>query len=582
MINLSIVNPSRSMWTRRAWLGSQTRAFAILGAATRTLHWENRASVHSARTVGMHVPDRREVAARLDVGPLQALVHQAIDAATAAGAQYADARVTRSLVHIYIMPDNGHFALDTEDVGLGVRVLVDGYWGFAASPFWATDEAARLGRDAVAQAKDNARGPARPIDWGRVPVATGDWVTPVRIDPFTIPVEEKLDAIRYWKTAADRVGLIYASAGLTSNMMFARQERVLATSEGTLCTQTIYESSGQIEVKIPMRDRDPLGFGFGQGPVAPVQGITVAGKGWELLLDADIPEQFPRLRAQLAQQQILPSHPAAIGRYTVVCDGATMATILDRTLGMATQLDRALGYEANATGTSFLNDPLGMLGQFKVASRLVSVTANRSAPAQLATVRWDDEGIVPDDFPLIKDGVLVDFQTTREQAAWLAPYYARRSVPVRSHGCAAAQDAHGIPLQMLPNLVMAPGTSALGLDDLVADVKDGILITNGRAECDFQATTGLLTGGEMRQIKNGRLGASLMDGAVLFNTLDFWRNVSAVGGPTTQQVVGFSQYPTYIDPSLFKGQPPQVASHSAQAVAAVIPNQPLINPARKA
>ena len=569
-----------SRWTRRAWLATQSQAlvFVALRLARLSAGTSGIASVGgcgSRRTAApLASPQGASSAVRLDMGPLQALVQHAIDAAMAAGAQYADARVTRSVVHMYNMPINGHLFLDTEDVGLGVRVLVNGYWGFAASPFWTRDEAARLAHDAVAQAKDNARGPSRPVELGHVPVVTGEWTTPHQIDPFAIPVEEKLDAIRYWKTAAGRARLEFVQRGLFCGMTFARQERVLATSEGSLCTQTTYESGGNIDVVWPLDQS-------GQGPTASVTGLAVAGTGWELFLDAHIPEQFPQLRAQAAQQLAVPAHPATIGRYTVVCDGVTMANMLDRTLGMATQLDRALGYEANATGTSFLTDPLGMLGQFTVASPIVHVTANRSVPAQLGTVQWDDEGVAPDNFPLVKDGVLVDFQTTREQAAWLAPYYTRRQLPVRSHGCAAAQDAHGVPLQMVPNLAMAPSASAVGLTDLVADVTDGILITNGRAECDFQATTGLLTG-EMRKITHGRLGAQLTEGAILFNTLDFWRHVTAVGGLGTQGVVGFSQYPFYVEPSFYKGQPPQVVSHSAQAVAALIPNQPLINPLRKA
>ena len=166
---------------------------------------------------------------------------------------------------------------------------------------------------------------------------------------------------------------------------------------------------------------------------------------------------------------------------------------------MATQLDRALGYEANAGGTSFMNDPLAMLGSFKTASPLVTIKSNRSAPMQLATVKWDDEGVVPSDTTLVKDGILHDFQTTREQAAWLAPYYSKSGRPVQSNGCAAAQSALAITMQHMPNLSLEPNPSQVKLDDLVANVKDGMQVEHGSLEqIDFQGRTGLVMCGGLR------------------------------------------------------------------------------------
>ena len=144
-----------------------------------------------------------------------------------------------------------------------------------------------------------------------------------------------------------------------------------------------------------------------------------------------------------------------------------------------------------------------MVGSLQVATSLITLTANRSAPTQLATVKWDDEGVEPDVcFTLIQDGVLTDFQTTREQAGWLAPYYQRRGQSVHSHGCAGAENAHYITMQHPPNLSLSPNASAIRREDLVADVVDGILIEGGIAfSIDSQARNGLLSGG-MRRIQN--------------------------------------------------------------------------------
>jgi TldD protein len=515
----------------------------------------------------------------VDPEPWQTLAQQAIDTARSAGAQYADARLTRIVQHHYSFagPDGGSVTDVSDVVGVGVRTLVNGYWGFTASPVHTTDEVVRLARDAVAQARVNARGTSRTVEMVPIPRITGHWVTPIATDPFTIPVEEKLDTIAYWMTYAERVGVEISD--VPSYLHFARQDRIVATSEGTLVTQTCYETSGKIEVRHPVINQPHAKL--------ELQGLTPAALGWELFAAAHIPEQLDAALAGILDRDALhqAAQPALVGRYTFVCDGVTMASMVEQTMGIATQLDRALGYEANAGGTSFLDDPLSMVGQLQVAAPLVTITGNRNVPTQLATVQWDDEGVVPESFPIVQQGVLVDFQTTREQATWLAPYYARAKRPARSHGCAAAEDGLSITLQHMPNLALAPNPQTADIAALMADVKDGVLIEGGSASADFQARTGLLRG-NMRKITNGKLGAPLNGGGLLFDTLDFWKNVRALGDTTTTATRGTSQYrgmfSWFLTPSIAKGQPAQMTSHSVQAVAATIANQPLIDPTRKA
>ena len=519
---------------------------------------------------------------------------RAVDAARTAGASYADARFTRTVQHSYSFSD-GYLFEAVEVVGVGIRALMHGYWGFTGCPLWVGDPAGadtviQLAQEAVAQAQVNAHGAPRTVELGSMSAVTGIWTTPVQIDPFSIPIEEKQDTIRFWSDLASRYGVAVSGP---SWLRFRRQERVAATSEGTCIHQTCYESGGAITMK-QLTSEVKL----------PIRGIDKAGKGWELFLEANIPEQMAAMPEQLAARAELErtAQPRRIGRYTLVCDGATMASLLEQTLGIATQLDRALGYEANAGGTSFLDDPLGMVGHFQVASPLVSVTANRSAPAQLATVKWDDEGVVPEDFTLIKDGVLVDYQTTREQAAWLGPYYQKVGKPVRSHGCAAAQEATYITLQHMPNLSLIPSPSVIRLEDLVADVQEGLLLEGCAVEqADFQARTGLISvaglGGAMREIKNGRLGRMVAGGQIMFDALDLWRSVRAVGGEATVGgvipadrlfdglylvCVKGGDYGARVAPQLFKGQPGQYADHSVRGIAATITNQPLIDARRKA
>jgi TldD protein len=584
---LSVSPDAVPLWpppgSRRAWLMGN----AALLIATRT-PWHRRVGVC---TGARRIPDRlARQALRQDLAPWQALAHWAMDAAQHAGAAYADVRLTRTIVHRYGF--NGvnlpAIPVDQEMVGIGVRVLVNGYWGFVACPtgevLAPTDAVVQLAQAAVAQARANATGGTpRTVDMGHYPAVTGTWATPVAIDPFIISIEEKGHYIAYWWDWAMRHNVNIDP--LPSKLIFMRQEKMVATSEGTLVTQTRYESGGTITVQ------GVFDTGVSLPTELNLEGLETTGKGWELFAtEARIPEQLvgmrERLAAAYAEQRR--ARPFTLGRYTLVCDGATMATLVGQTLGVATQLDRALGYEADAGGTSFLDDPLAMVGHDPVASPHVTVTANRSAPAQLATIQWDDEGVAPQPFTLIQDGMLVDFQTTREQAAWLAPYYQAQGRVGQSHGCATAVEALEFPLQQRPNLTLVPNAKAVTMVDLVADVTEGILIEGGTIwEVDFQARTGFLTG-TLHKITNGRVGPLLTGGAVLFDAVDLFKHVGAVGGATTAAVVSRSPYAmdfsygAELMSGHWKGQPPQFTSYSVSGVAATIPNQPIIDPSRKA
>lgn len=572
-------------WTRRAWLHEGTvllAAFPVsqrLRASDAAGHGSFAGAVGSSEIVSVAEPPGH--------GDWIALAQAAVDAARAAGAQYADARVTRSVYQRFDF--GGAYApYDQEDTGIGVRALVNGYWGFAATP--SADRAAveQLARLATAQAAVNAKGALpRTVELSPRPAVTGRWATPVGIDPFAVPLEEKFAMIDYWQQCAKKAGTFIDSNG--SAIHVARQERVLVTSDGTSVTQTVYESGGTIVVK-PWDNPRLAHINKGSLQLT-IRGLETAGRGWELFLEAKIPEQMATMPDRMLEVAALQqsSKVGSIGQYTLVCDGTTMAALVGATVGAATQLDRALGYEANAGGTSFLTDPLGMLGTFQVASPAVTITANRTAPTQLATVKWDEEGVLPDSATLIKDGVLTDFQTTREQASWLAPYYAKSGRPGRSHGYAEAEDALGVTLQHMPNLALEPTTAAASVTDLIASVQKGIYLEQGGVgQVDVQARTGLLSAPVMREITNGRLGRPITGLSVSFNTLQLWKHVTAIGDATTRLTVPFSQLPysgaylAALGLSDVKGQPPQISSYSVQAAAAVITDQPLINPLRKA
>jgi TldD protein len=495
----------------------------------------------------------------VDKDRIRELVLKGVDAARSAGAAYADARLTRSIVQ-RVGP--GGIVTGDEELAVGVRCLIDGYWGFAASPFWTLPEMGTLAAAAVAQAKTNAKGSPRRVELGTPPVATGDWIMPVQYDPFSIPLEERidfLDALLAYIRGYGRVG--FSAQGLE----LYRQERALASSHGSCCTQTVYRTSLNCVLTFAERGHPPitLPFYYPHG--------QIAGLGWEHILDAKLIDQVPALVDEGHALLATPVKPLDVGRYPVIFDTPTMASLLTETFGTATELDRALGYEANAGGTSYLGpDPLAQLGT-TVAARGVTVMADRSVSGGLDTVRWDAEGVRPEDVPLVANGTLVDFQTTCEQAAWLAPWYQSQGRAVRSHGYASAESALSITMQHRPNLSLVPNPEHVSFDDLVATVKRGFAVVRGGVSMDFQARSGQGEG-LTREIVNGKLGA-IVPATWSFTSSEIWKNVSALGGAASVQMQSARTQ---------KGQPEQNSQHSVRAVPARVENMVMIDPTRRA
>jgi TldD protein len=353
--------------------------------------------------------------------------------------------------------------------------------------------------------------------------------------------------------------------GANSGMNFVRQLRVFASSDGASWTQTTYTSNAGFSIGYRSEFSAKLGPGGSSADF-----LSYAGRGWEHVAESGIIDAIPQLvvEAELSRHIV----PVDVGRYDMVFSAAAMATLLDQTLAPATELDRAMGYEANADGTSYLSEPLEMLGTHQVGASLLNVSANRSMEGGAATVKWDDEGVEPEEFALVRDGVLVDFQTTREHSAWLAPYYGRIGRPVRSHGCAAAESALDVTTQHAPNFVMSPGAERVSFEDMVAGTKKGIAVLSLSASMDQQSLNGHGIGA-MREINDGKLGRFIRGGALVFRAPELWKSLVAIGGPGTSLVRGFARG---------KGQPRQTTMHSVSAVPAKATQVGIIDATRKA
>ncbi len=484
----------------------------------------------------------------------KALALRAVDAAKSAGAHYADVRVTRN---VSLTCQDGLNLKEEQALTVGVRALVQGYWGFASGPYWTLEEMSRLANEAVAQARLNARGKARTVDLGIRPVASGTWTTPMAIDPFSVPYEEVMDFCRAFDAEVRQYNdtiLGRATIGLT------RTEKTCATTDGALFSQRLVSVAGDFHIVL---------IGLTDQKIS----LQQTGAGWEYIQEADVYTQIPELIERARQMKSIALYPVDVGRYDIVFDAESMASLTAETIGPATQLDRALGYEANAGGTSFLNAPLEMLGTKALASPLVTVTADRTLPRGIATVQWDDEGVSPVAFPVIRDGVLVDYQTTREQAAWLEPYYSQTGQPVQSRGCASVASALDLPTQHTPNLILEPGSDDIGFEELVAGVSNGLAMQGMTMQTDFQVRQGSSIMGRVRQIVNGKLGPIVTGAGLLFTTEEMWKNIQQLGGPRSVVKNAFASR---------KGEPAQSCPFTASAVPALIKDIAVIDRQRKA
>ncbi len=469
------------------------------------------------------------------------LAMRALDAAKLAGASYADVRIHRNRNQSVSTREQRVTGLeDSETFGFGVRVLAQGAWGFAGSRDLTAAEVDRVARLAVAQAKANALAAARPVTLAPVESFPDvSWRSPIEIDPFDVPIEDKVALL----LAANQAALgVRGARFVTSSVFFVREEKTFASTEGTFTSQTVYRSFPQMSVTAVSSD----GSDFQVRNSTPVQPM---GLGYEHVRDSRLVENAPAWAEDAVQK--LTAKPVQPGRYDLVLLPSHLFLTIHESIAHPTELDRILGYEANFAGTSFISPLENFLGTFRYGPEFLNIQGERSAPGALATVGWDDEGVKPDEYLIVKDGVLNDLQTTREQAPMLADWYRKTGQPVRSHGNSYAQSWDDVQFQRMPNVNLLPHPERdVSLEELVSDVRDGILIEGrGSYSIDQQRYNAQFGGQVFHEIKNGKVGGMLKDVAYQIRTPEFWNAMDLIGGKSTYFVGG-----TFNDG---KGQPSQ-------------------------
>ncbi len=455
---------------------------------------------------------------------------ECLDAATAAGASYADVRVTDTLTQSLSVRNGVVEGISSSSsLGFGVRVVADGAWGFAASSEMGDGSAARVAKHAVAIARASATVGARPIVLSPLEPHTDTWSGPCEIDPFSVSTEDKL-AVLFAADAALRAQKGISLA--TGQMSFLRGRKTFASSEGAFIEQQWVESAAGITC-----------FAIGDGEVVTRSYPNSHGGGcfqggWETIAALDLAGNAPRIAEQAAELLTAPRCPAATT--TLVLDGSQLALQVHESVGHPTELDRVLGDEAAFAGTSWVG--ASDLDTLRYGSPEVTITADATQPGSIGSFGYDDEGVPASREYLVREGILTGFLSSRESAA---------AIGRRSSGAMRADGWARSPLVRMTTVSLEPGVAGT-LDDLIADTDEGVYmevndswsIDDKRLNFQFGCEIGW-------EIKGGKIGRMLRKPDYTGITPEFWGSCDAVCSESEWKVWGVD--------NCGKGEPMQVA-----------------------
>jgi TldD protein len=421
-------------------------------------------------------------------------------------AEYADARFVRTRVERLSTRNGALDRLDSEETdGVGVRVRVGGAWGFAA-----VRGSDRLGAEAAlerALAVAAAQPAAPATGLSPEPPAQGTWTNHVERDPFSVPLEDKLAVL----TAVDAGLRTFPGVSLTlAHFQAVCIEKVFASTEGAVCEQRTTECGGGIAaVAVDGSESQVRSYPASHGG-------SVAQAGYEHFLGLDLPGAAPRVAEEAVALLRAPACPP--GRTTLVLAGEQLGLQVHESVGHAVELDRVLGRELSYAGTSFV--PADGVGRLRMGSDVVNVTADAGSPGGLGSYRWDDEGVEARPLPIVREGMLAGFLSSRETAAEIGLD--------RSGGCMRAEGFARQPIVRMTNVNLDPGDAGT-LDDLLADTGDGLLIETNRSwSIDSRRLHFQFEGEAAWEINRGERGRLLRNPSYAGLTPEFWASCDAV------------------------------------------------------
>ena len=507
----------------------------------------------SVPVFGHAVPIERLLEPGIDVATKKKLADIALNTAKSKGATYTDIRIGRYLQQsLFTRETRVQNLVNAESFGLGIRVIANGTWGFAATSDVTPEGVAKCTETAVAIAKANSRLQTEPVQLApQQGVGEVIWKTPIKKNSFEVPIEQKIDLLLNVNNAALKNG----AAFVTSNLFLINEQKYFASSDGSYIDQDIHRLWPTFTVsavdraagKFKSRDAlsSPMGMGYeyldgaASEKIHAPNGLIGYRSSYDMVEDATLAAK--QAKDKLTAKTVTP------GKYDLVLDPNHLGLTIHESVGHPLELDRVLGYEANYAGTSFATLDKWKTKSFNYGSKLVNIVADKVQPNALGTVGYDDEGVPSKTWNLIKDGILVNYQAIRDQAAILGEK--------ESNGCCYADNWDSVQFQRMPNVSLQPGTEKRSVTDMIKGVEKGIyIIGRGSYSIDQQRYNFQFGGQLFYEIKNGELTNMLDDVAYQSNTQEFWNSCS--------QLCDKDDYRTFGSFFDGKGQPSQVSAVS--------------------
>ncbi len=451
----------------------------------------------------------------------------AVDLSAASGVTYADCRVVRVTEEEISVGDGAVDALSrSESLGMGVRVLVDGSWGFAAAAEITPESAAALRKRAIEIARASGKLTGERANPAAAIAVTGSYQTPIEKNPFDIPLNEKLEYAAHLEAQLRAIeGLNQTSAG----MSFRREMRYFFSSAGSMIEQEIFQSGAGITAGISQGHRNSVERSY------PTSGGQYETAGYELIERLQLESSIEKIAEEAKTLLQAPECPTMTG--ALILSGDMTSLQVHESIGHPLELDRVYGSERNFSGTSFATPDL--LGKLQYGAEIINVYTDPTAEGGLGSFGYDDEGMPAVRSPLIENGILVGYLTSRETAA---------KIGAVSNASMRAKSWAYLPLIRMTNTMLAPGDKTLA--QMIAETDDGIYIQTPTSWSIDDRRENFQLGGEIGWlITNGKLGEIVKNPVYSGNTVEFWNSCDAIGTAEEYRIWG--------TPSCGKGQPGQ-------------------------
>ncbi|WP_298311407.1 TldD/PmbA family protein [uncultured Aquimarina sp.] len=503
--------------------------------------------------LGNDIPAEALLNPGMDVAIKKKMADVALNTAKSLGATYADARIGRYLnQYVFTREDKVQNVVNTESFGIGIRVIVNGTWGFASTNSVTEDGIKKATDQAVAIAKANSK--IQKVEVQLAPVKShGEvtWKTPIKKDFKDVPVSEKVDLLLSANAAALKNGANYVNSGL----FMVNEQKYFASTDGSYIDQDVHRiwptftvtaiDKGTGKFKSRQAMSAPMGMGYEymdglaseklKGP----EGLNLYRNSYDIVEDATLAAKQAKAR--------LTAKSVEAGKYDLVLEPNHLGLTIHESVGHPLELDRVLGYEANYAGTSFATLDKWKTKNFKYGSDIVNLVADKTQVGSLGAVGYDDEGVKTKKWDLVRNGVLTNYQAIRDQVHMIDQN--------ESHGCCYSQSWNDVQFQRMPNVSLEPGKEKYSIDDMIKDVEKGIYIAGrGSYSIDQQRYNFQFGGTVFYEIKNGKIVGMLDDVAYQSNTQEFWNSCAKICDKDDYRMFG-----SFFDG---KGQPSQISAVS--------------------